>query len=320
MAWYVVEPGPQTTVQDLGRPGFQRFGVPVSGAMDEFALRAANLLVGNPPGAAVLEFVFQGPRLAVDADCLVACCGGDSRLRVDGRDLPGWQSVRVRAGQVIQPVIGAHTTWGCLSVSGGLDVPLVLGSASTYLRGAFGGLEGRPLRAGDWLFSRTEGRFPAELAGARLASPGKFQSGQSIEARVVPGPQEDWFGEEGLRALFTGEFTLLPESDRMGYRLQGSPIPRRSGDLLSEGMTPGSIQVPPNGLPIVMMADRPTTGGYPKIATVIRADLPRLAQLRPGSGVVRFRVVSVEEAQAAYRDGLNQLVLESDADELWMQA
>ena len=234
--------------------------------------------------------------------------------------LPGWQGVRVRAGQAIQPVIGPNAAWGYLSVSGGLDVPLVLGSASTYLRGGFGGLEGRPLRAGDRLFSRTEGRFPAELAGARLASPGKFQSGQSIDVRVVPGPQEDLFGERGLHALLTGEFTLLPESDRMGYRLQGPPIPRRAGDLLSEGMAPGSIQVPPSGQPIVMMADRPTTGGYPKIATVIRADLPRLAQLRPGSGVVRFRAVSVEEAQAAYRDSLNQLVLESDADELWMQA
>jgi len=320
MALWVAEPGPQTTFQDLGRVGYQRFGVPVSGAMDALALRAANLLVGNPAGAAGIEFAYQGPLLVADLDCLVAVCGGDCAVRVDGRNLPGWMGVRVRAGQAIQPVVGSRALWGCLAVAGGFAVPPVLGSAATYLRGPFGGLDGRALRAGDGLFSQAEGRCPVEFGGSRFSSMDWLRCSQDIQVRVVPGPQLDWFGEEGLGALQQNQYTVLPESDRMGYRLGGPPLPRRAGDLLSEGMLFGSIQVPPNGQPVIMMADSPTTGGYPKIATVIRADLPWLAQLRPGSGKVRFAVVSVEAAQQAYRDLIRQLAVESDMDELWMQA
>ena len=168
----------------------------------------------------------------------------------------------------------------------------VLGSASTYLRGGFGGLEGRALRAGDWLFSREEGSSRPELAGSRLANGMIPKYVQEIEVRVIPGPQDDWMGEAGMQVFTTSLYQLSASSDRMGYRLEGEPIPRRKGDLLSEGMVFGSIQVPPDGQPIVMMADRPATGGYPKIATVIRADLPKLAQLRPGEGRVRFRLVT----------------------------
>jgi antagonist of KipI len=320
MALWVSDPGPLTTVQDACRGGYQRFGVPVSGAMDWPALRAANLLVGNPPGAAGLEFAFQGPSLVTDRDCLVSICGADCCVRVDERWLPGWRGVRVKAGQEIQAVMGDNASWGCLAISSGLDVPRVLGSAATYLRGPFGGLEGRALREGDWLFCQKEGSCPSEFGGSRLRRMDWLQCGQALEARVVPGPQADWFGEAGLNALLQSQFTIHAQSDRMGYRLEGTAIPRRKGDMLSEGMVMGSIQVPPNGQPIVMMADRPTTGGYPKIGTVIRADLPRLAQLRPGSGKVRFAEVTVAQAQQAYRELIGHLNVELDADELWMQA
>ncbi len=282
MALWVADPGPQTTLQDLGRSEYQRFGVPVSGPMDEVALQAANLLVGNPPAAAGLEFALRGPELLADSDCLVAVCGADSWLSVDRRKLPGWMGVRVRAGQKIQAVLGQNGAWGYLAVSGGLAAPPVLGSASTYLRGGFGGLDGRALQEGDWLASRSEGRFAGQYAGSRLREMGWLTVSQDIEVGVVPGPQEEWFGEAGLAVFFNSQFCILTESDRMGYRLEGVEVPRRKGEMLSEGMVMGSIQVPPSGQPIVMMADRPTTGGYPKIGTVMRADLPRLAQLRPG--------------------------------------
>jgi antagonist of KipI len=319
MALWVADPGgPLTTVQDLGRAGMERFGVPAAGAMDWFALRAANRLVGNPPGAAVLEFAFQGPRLAADRDCLVCVTGGGFHLRIGGRDLPGWTAVLLRAGEEILIPGDSSGSWGYFSVSGGLAVQAVLGSASTYLRGGFGGLEGRALRAGDCMYSREEGSNRSELAGSRLTQAMIPKFAQEIEARVISGPQKDWFADAGMEVFTSSLYHLSASSDRMGYRLTGEPIPRRKGDLLSEGMVFGSIQVPPDGQPIVMMADRPATGGYPKIATVIRADLPKLAQLRPGEGRVRFRVATVAEAQAAYRKMVYELLIETDADELWM--
>ena len=319
MALWVVDPGgPLTTVQDLGRAGMERFGVPAAGAMDWFALQAANRLVGNPPGAAAMEFAFQGPRLAADRDCLVGVTGGGFHLRKGTRDLPGWTAALLRAGEEISILGDGSGCWGYLSVSGGLAVQAVLGSASTYLRGGFGGLEGRALRSGDGLYSLVEGSSRPELAGSRLAREVIPNYEQGIEARIIPGPQEDWFGEAGLDVFTTNLYHLSANSDRMGYRLRGDPIPRRKGDLLSEGMVFGSIQVPPDGQPIVMMADRPATGGYPKIAAVIRADLPKLAQLLPGEGRVRFRVVTLVEAHAAYRKMVEAMNIETDADELWM--
>jgi antagonist of KipI len=318
MAYWVADPGgPLTTVQDLGRVGMERFGVPAAGGMDWFAMRAANLLVGNPPGAAVLEFAYQGPRLAADRDGLVCVTGGGFHLRIGERGLPGWTAVIVRAGEEITILGDGSGSWGYFAVSGGLAVDAVLGSASTYLRGGFGGLEGRALRAGDGLYSRDEGSGCPELAGSRLPNGMMPKYEQEIEVRCIPGPQNDWMGEAGMQSFTASLYQLSASSDRMGYRLEGKPIPRRKGDLLSEGMVFGSIQVPPDGQPIVMMADRPATGGYPKIATIIRADLPKVAQLLPGKGQIRFRLVSVAEAQAAYRKMVEGLTIEMDTDERW---
>jgi antagonist of KipI len=320
MALWVADPGPFCSLQDLGRRGYQRLGVPVSGAMDWAALTAANRLVGNPAGAAALEFAFRGPSLVAEADCLMAVCGGDSSLRLDGKSLPGWRGVWVRTGQTVQAQVGPNAAWGYLAVNGGLVVPPVLGSASTYLRGGFGGLEGRLLRAGDRLALGPGDGNGSVLAGSRLCSLDWLHPDAEQVVRVAFDVQTDWFEEAGRAALCAAPYALLPESDRMGYRLEGQTIPRRAGEILSEGMCFGSIQVPPNGQPIVMMADRPATGGYPKIAAVIRADLPILVQVRPGSGRVRFRWVTIEEAQAALRRLVAQLKVEWDEETLWMQA
>ncbi len=311
MGFEVLDGGLSTTVQDLGRYGYERFGVPVAGAMDPFALRAANRLVGNPPGAAALEITVSGPRLRVTEKCLIAVTGADLGLRVRGRSLPSWMAVFVRRGWEIE-FDGRRS--GCrayLAVAGGVDAPPIMGSRSTYLRGGWGGFEGRPLARGDVLdfgldstavdlAGRAGRSFPTEHAPPYSDRP---------EIRVVLGPQcpqdasgGDHFTERGVATFLSSAYSVGPASDRMGYRLVGPPVEHRgSGEIISEGVPLGAVQAPPDGQPIVMMADRQTTGGYPKIAVVIGADLPLLAQCLPGQSEVRFRAVSVEEAQRAYR-------------------
>lgn len=319
MGFEVVEPGLFSTLQDAGRYGYERFGVPVSGPMDWYAFTCANRLVDNPIDAAAVEYAYQGPTLVASQHVLVAVCG-DCTVRLDRVRLPAWSAIRVSAGQTLEIDGGTAGCWGYLAVSGGFAAPLSLGSRSTYLRGGFGGIEGRVLRAGDWLESRAQGATPWHLAGSRIDAEAMPVCQQALVARVVPGPQADWFDERAMQVLLGEEFHLSLGSDRMGYRLEGEAIPRRSGEILSEGMPMGAIQVPPDGKPIVMMADRPPTGGYPKIGSVIRADLPALAQMRPGEGRVRFRLVSVADAQKAYREMVRQIEIDTDADERWMSA
>ena len=297
-------PGFLTTVQDLGRAGYARLGVPGSGAMDRVALMAANALVGNPPGAAGLECALLGPALQADADCLAAAAGRGIELEVGGRRLPAWMAAWVRPGEMVALRATDEAAWGYLAVSGGIDVPPVMGSRSTYLRGGFGGLEGRALRAGDWLAVGQAGApvDPYERAGLELAEELRPPYSDHPLIDVVLGPQAEAFSQAGLEAFLEGEYALTPACDRMGYRLEGPPIARRGGaDLLSEGIALGSVQVPGDGQPIVLMADRQTAGGYPKIAVVTGASLPLLAQCSPGRGRVRFRAVTVEEAQQKWR-------------------
>lgn len=317
MGFRLLKAGFMTTIQDLGRAGYERFGVPPSGAMDWFSMHAANRLVGNHPEQAGLEFCLLGPTLQSDSDCLVSLCGGGFSLWVGGWLAPAWTAVWVRAGEVIELRAGVEGFWGYLGVSGGVAVDPVLGSRSTALKSRFGGVEGRSLREGDWLACGAGGTRRFELAGSRMAFSPPDYSG-TVDAGVLPGPQEDWFGLEGLGVFFGEEFIISEISDRMAYRLQGAVIPRRGGEILSEGMVNGSVQVPPDGQPIVMMSERPTTGGYPKIGAVIRADLPRVAQLPPGSGRVRFHPVTLAEAQAKFRERLSCLAVERDDPSLWM--
>jgi biotin-dependent carboxylase-like uncharacterized protein len=307
MALQVLEGGFLASVQDQGRLGYERFGVPVSGAMDWFALAAANHLVGNPWDAAGIEMAMQGARLAALETCLVAVAGPGFRLSVAGRTYPAWMSVAAPAGALIE-VLGEGGFWGYLAASGGIATLPVLGSRSTYLRGKFGGLEGRALQPGDVL---PLGQPPAgplsTLAGRALpvdTLPG-YAAAPAIE--VVRGPQAAMFPEEAFETFFSASYTVGEASDRMGYRLEGAALaPGTLADILSEGLAAGAVQVPGSGQPIVMLADRQTTGGYRKIATVIRADLPVLAQCPPGSSV-RFVETDVSAAQAKYRRLVDRL-------------
>jgi len=294
----VIEGGFLTTVQDAGRFGWARFGVPPSGPMDPFALRAANTLVGNLPHAAGLEITLVGPALRATHECLIAVCGAEFDLWVGDLPVPAWHAVYVRAGQEVRFGQRRSGARAYLAVSGGIALPSFLGSRATYLPGNFGGLEGRALQAGDQLPLGPMGNDLATRAGKAWPRSSRPAYSPRPTLRVVPGPQGDYFTPEGL-AAFESEYEVTPASDRMGYRLSGPRVAHRDAvEIVSDGVVTGSVQVPGDGQPIVMMADHQTTGGYPKIATVIRADLPLLAQCLPGDRV-RFRPVSIAEAQAA---------------------
>ena len=300
----VVAPGLMTTLQDLGRPGYQRLGIPVSGALDAVSLRAANLLVGNAQGTGALEIAYQGPTLAVEAESVrVAFAGGSAPVDIvsdqgafSGQRVPPLQSVRLSKGQILR--IGAlwGSAVGYLAIEGGFDIAPTLGSQSTYARAGLGGQHGRALRQGDLLPLKRENieeRQEHMLPTLDLTAPRRF--------RLVLGPQDDYFSNEGKRTLLESVYTVTPASDRMGMRLAGPMLEHAKGfNIVSDGIAPGSIQVPGNGLPIVLLADRQTTGGYPKIATVISADMPALGRLTPGAKVA-FAAVDVEAAEAARR-------------------
>jgi len=292
MEMTVLSPGLLTTVQDLGRPGRRRQGVASGGAMDPFALQVANLLVGNAANAPGLEFTLTGPRLKFSADALVSLCGGGFG------ELPEWRLVRVAAGGEISLERNRAGCRGYLAVAGGLEVPRVLGGCGTDLRGGFGGHHGRAIRAGDGLKVKRGVHDALSMhPDARLhhfiAPEIRPAYSRSPTVRVVRGAEAREFSGEFFQYLFTVE----PQSDRMGLRLAGPQLERRTsaGELISSPVAPGTIQVPPDGQPIVLMADAQTLGGYPKIAHAITVDLPLLAQLRPGD-TVRFREVALEEA------------------------
>ena len=308
MALEVLEEGMLTTVQDLGRYGYQRYGVPVAGAMDSFALRAANALAGNSLGEAALEITIAGPTLRATESCLIAVTGADLSLRVNNWPLPPWMSIFVRRGWLIE--FGERKI-GCrayLAVAGGIDVPPILGSKSTYLRGGFGGFEGRALRQGDIISTGPVSFHLPSLAGKAFPPDCIPKYSDTPEVHVVLGPQDDYFTEEGIATLLSSEYRVSPTSDRMGYRLQGPEIAHKGrADIISDGIALGSMQVPADRQPIVMVADRQTTGGYPKIATVISADIPLLAQCVPGASTVTFKAITVQEAQARYREMMRAL-------------
>ena len=298
----VTDGGLLTTVQDGGRFGHRRLGVPWAGAADPAALRAANLLVGNPPGAAALECTAAGPALRFLATIPFAVAGADLGAVLERDDMGAWPvpletAVLARAGNHL---VFRGRRWGCrayVALQGGIDVPLVLGSRATFLGAAFGGYEGRALRAGDRL----------ALLGSAGGQPSSTGSGAGAPdtpiLRVVLGPQDDEFAPGSVEDFLGGEYAVAAASDRVGCRLDGPRLRHlRGGQIPSDGLVPGSVQVPPDGLPIVSLADGPTTGGYPKVATVIGPDLPLLAQLLGGEGRVRFRAVTVDEAQRAARE------------------
>ncbi len=307
----VVEAGPLTTVQDLGRYGYQSRGVPVAGAMDPFALRLLNRLLGNPDGAAALEATLVGPTVDVEAEggLLVAVGGAECQATADGVPVAPYRATWLPSGSRLVVGPARNGLRPILAVAGGIDVPLVLGSRSTFLRGAFGGFGGRALAPGDRVPVGPPGEPEALPGRDGLAIPPAARPAlePAVTLRVVLGPQADRFTDEAIETLRREPFRLSAESDRMGARLAGPCLAHRRGaDIVSDGTTAGSIQVPESGQPIVLLADRQTTGGYTKIGTVVSADLPRLAQLVPG-GEVRFEVVDLAAAYRAAREAESAL-------------
>ncbi|MBI3454173.1 MAG: biotin-dependent carboxyltransferase [Candidatus Rokubacteria bacterium] len=298
----VVEPGLLTTVQDLGRPGYQRVGIPPSGPLDRAAFIVANRLVGNLDGAAGLELTLRGPRLEVRRECVVAVTGADMGFTVNGQAAPTWTAVHVRPGDL---VAFRMVTTGCrayLAVAGGLDLPPALGSRATYLRGRLGGLEGRALQKGDGLPIGAPSRGLDRVEGRTVPPARRPAYPAEVECRVALGPQDDRFTPEGVAAFLGNPYEVTPQADRMGYRLKGPMITHAAGhDIVSDGIPLGGVQVPGDSQPIVLLVDRQTTGGYTKIATVISADIGRIGQTKPGHRV-RFRRVTLAGAHAALRE------------------
>jgi antagonist of KipI len=302
----ILSAGFLTSVQDLGRIGFRQSGISIGGALDSQAMRVANALVGNEDSAAGLEATLGNLRLRFDDQRIVAWCGGAFVVRVGNRDLPPGRAGLIAKDEELvlaAPKTGARA-W--LAISGGIDVPVVLGSRSTDLRGNFGGFEGRTLRDGDALPLGAAGRRPQTAAPwvSEWSAPAPWAATTHRDPflRVVRGPDWARFTSEAQTSLFGTPFTVSSDSDRMGVRLTGQRLDRvDSSDLLSEAVVPGTLQVPPNGEPILLLGDCQTIGGYPKIAHVITVDLPVAAQLWPGDPVL-FHEVSLVEAQKLVRE------------------
>jgi biotin-dependent carboxylase-like uncharacterized protein len=295
----VIKAGIATTLQDLGRAGFGASGVPASGALDPLSLKLVNLVAGNASDAAALEMLYSGVALEVRGGAIrVALGGADATIESHdggGRELRAWRSALVRPGERLRVGPIRDSAAAYLSIEGAFDVRPVLGSRSTYVRGGLGGWKGRALRSGDVLplvQAHASERVERELAALpRFGSPAVL--------RVIPGPHHTRFTHDALRALLSREYRVSTASDRTGLRLEGPALTHTGNyELLSEGMVPGSIQVPGSGQPVILIADHATVGGYPRIATIISADLAAAGRLRIGSSI-RFSAVDAAEAQRA---------------------
>jgi antagonist of KipI len=313
----VVKPGTWTTVQDLGRTGLQKYGISVGGAMDSWSFQLANLLVGNDPNKPALELTLKGPSLELEQSMVLAICGADMSPAIDGRPIPMNRTIGVRKGSILT---FDRVTQGCrayLAIGGGILVPKVLGGAGTYADAGIGGHEGRALRNRDRLFIGEPNRRVLALLERISTMPASVREpfystdwyigNQYIpvynnlsRVRIIHGREYDDFDEQSRGQFMDSPFMIQPESNRMGYRLRGAQLRvMESSSMISEAVSFGTVQVPPQGDPIILMADRQTIGGYPRIAQVITADLPQLAQVKPGDSI-RFQAVTMEEAQRLY--------------------
>ncbi len=295
MGVLVKQPGVLTTVQDKGRAGYQSSGFNVSGCMDQKAFRIANILVGNGEEEAVLEMTLMGPSLMILADAVIAVTGGDLQPKLNEKPLPMYRAVSVKRGDEITFGFAKDGSRAYMAVNGGFSVPGVMGSKSTNLKCKIGGFLGRKLQANDLIpFASPKTALPS-MESRRLE--GVTYKEKETVLRVILGPQEDYFTEEGIMTFLSGEYTVTGEFDRMGCRLEGKSISYKNGvDIISDAIALGSVQVPSHGKPIIMLADRQTTGGYAKIATVISVDIPKLVQRSIGDKI-RFQKVNVKQAQ-----------------------
>lgn len=309
--WYITIPGMLTTVQDSGRKGYQQYGMPVAGAMDAESYRLGQRLVGNVEMLGALECTVMGPSFRCEGTTVIAFTGADMEPKINGVAVPLNQAILVKDGDEVTTGLALTGVRMYIAVRGGIQVPTVNGSVATHCKSRIGGLEGRKLQKDDRLtVGSAETLENCFGVGESYISPVRRAGEGPI--RVILGPQHARFTEEGRKTFFTAPYVITPTSDRMGYRLAGEALIHTSGaDIISDGAVFGSIQVPSDGQPIILMADRQTTGGYTKIGTVITPDLPRLAQL-PVESVIHFKEVSIEEAQQLYKEY-------KEAEETWLK-
>lgn len=301
----IIDPGFLTTVQDKGRYGYQQFGVPVSGVMDDFAYRVANILVENDELQAVLEATIVGPKVEFESQEIISITGGNLSPRINGNEIPMWRSLKVNKGDVLSFAGGKSGCRSYIAFSGGIDVPTIMGSKSTYIKGKIGGYKGRKLKFEDRLNIKKSGK----IFKSRIM-PNKYipKYTNKINVHIILGPQDEYFTNKGIETFLSNQYTITNECDRMGIRLNGPQIEHVSGaDIISDGIEFGAIQIPGHGKPIIMMADRQTTGGYTKVANVISTDLYKIAQAKPGDKV-KFQKISIKEAQDILQDKEEKIV------------
>lgn len=298
MSITVLNGGLLTTIQDLGRHGYQQFGVSVSGAMDPRSAILANLMLGNKRNEGVLECTMIGPQVQFDVPATIAITGGNLSPHINNVPVADYRCISVKCGDILS-FGGLKTGARCyVSVAGGLDVPRVMDSVSTDMRAKIGGLEGRKLETGDVILLKKPSKG-VKMLPSYWAISSEIEPMDCYPLRVILGPQDDYFTEEGIETFLNNPYTLTPQFDRMGCRLEGEVIQhKQDGNIISDGIAFGAIQVPSEGKPIIMLADRQTTGGYAKIGTVITADFRLLGQLKVGDKV-KFEKVTIEEAQEA---------------------
>ena len=308
MSIKIINPGAMTTVQDEGRFGYMDSGISESGVMDKKSYRKANYLVGNKNGEAVLEITLMGPEILFESDTAFGYMGAEMDAKLDGEPVSRGRTYLAKAGQTLNLGFAKNGIRSYLAFAGGVDVPIVLGSRSTNIKCSIGGYEGRKLQAGDILSIGTSKYMTRGMRRIlrRKVTPQEYRS--EIQVRVILGPQDEYFTENGLIDFLNTPYKVSTDIDRMGIRLEGEAIEAKTPtDIVSDGITFGSIQVTSSGMPIILMADHQTTGGYAKIATVVSEDLQYLAQARPGD-VIRFKEVDVSDVQKwSYFDFLTSI-------------
>ncbi|MBE5956329.1 MAG: biotin-dependent carboxyltransferase family protein [Lachnospiraceae bacterium] len=304
----VLKGGMLTTVQDLGRTGYQSQGFSVAGVMDVRSFKIANLLLDNPENEPVLEFTLIGPTLEFTSATIIAITGGDFQPTVNEEPVPMYTALYMNKGDILKFKSARTGSRGYIAFSSYLKVPVVMGSRCTNLKSKIGGFKGRKLQEGDYLNFRIKRRYLPFFLSRKLEldDVNEFEKDETV-LRVVMGPQDDRFSKQGIETFLNSEYTVTSDFDRMGCRLEGPYIaPKESSDIISDGIAFGSIQVPSHGKPIILLADRQTTGGYAKIATVASVDIPKLVQ-RKTDHKIRFKPITVQEAQELYKKELKEL-------------
>lgn len=304
----VLKGGMLTTVQDLGRTGYQSQGFSVAGVMDVRSFKIANLLLDNPENEPVLEFTLIGPTLEFTSATIIAITGGDFQPTVNGEPVPMYTALYMNKGDILKFQSARTGSRGYIAFSSYLDVPVVMGSRCTNLKSKIGGFKGRKLQTGDYMNFRIKRRYLPYFLSRKLELPdaAEFEKDETV-LRVVMGPQDNLFSKQGVETFLNSEYTVTSDFDRMGCRLEGPYIaPKKASDIISDGIAFGSIQVPAHGKPIILLADRQTTGGYAKIATVASVDIPKLVQ-RKTDHKIRFQAITVQEAQKLYMEELKEL-------------